>query len=137
MREAGKGDTQRPTDHQKYSDNYELTFGKKQPEQICRNDGRCQYAIDSGAEGMGHCPKGKCVMPSQPEQEPVAGLHAVYFRNNWDGEGDLEYVLAHLSKKGEWTLYENGAPLIEFNGDEIIKTWPLTLEITTPKPAQI
>ena len=38
----------------------------------CRTDGRCQYAIDSGAEGMGHCPKGKCVMPAQPQQEPVA-----------------------------------------------------------------
>lgn len=30
---------------------------------ICRSDGRCQYAIDHGAEGMGHCPKGKCSMP--------------------------------------------------------------------------
>jgi hypothetical protein len=30
---------------------------------ICRTDGRCQYAIDSGAEEEGHCPKGKCVMP--------------------------------------------------------------------------
>lgn len=28
----------------------------------CRSDGRCQYAIDHGAEGMGHCPRGKCVM---------------------------------------------------------------------------
>ena len=29
----------------------------------CRHDGRCQYAIDCDAEGMGHCPLGKCVMP--------------------------------------------------------------------------
>ena len=43
-----------------------------QPAQQCRTDGRCQYAIDSGAEGMGHCPKGKCVMPAQ--QEPVAWI---------------------------------------------------------------
>ena len=35
----------------------------EQPAQQCRTDGRCQYAIDSGAEGMGHCPEGKCVMP--------------------------------------------------------------------------
>lgn len=28
----------------------------------CRTDGRCQYAIDHGAEGLGHCPAGKCVM---------------------------------------------------------------------------
>ena len=39
----------------------------------CRTDGRCQYAIDSGAEGMGHCPKGKCVM-AQPAQAQPARL---------------------------------------------------------------
>ena len=26
---SGKGDTQRPTDHKKFSDNYDLIFGKK------------------------------------------------------------------------------------------------------------
>lgn len=31
---------------------------------MCRDDGRCQYAIDHGAEGLGHCPKGKCAMPT-------------------------------------------------------------------------
>ena len=30
----------------------------------CRNDGRCQYAIDHGAEGLGHCPPGKCCIPA-------------------------------------------------------------------------
>lgn len=30
----------------------------------CRDDGRCQYAIDHGAEGLGHCPPGKCCMPA-------------------------------------------------------------------------
>ena len=34
---------------------------------LCRTDGRCQYAIESGAEGMGHCPEGKCVMSSEAE----------------------------------------------------------------------
>ena len=33
------------------------------PDYPCRHDGRCQYAIDHGAEGLGHCPHGKCVMP--------------------------------------------------------------------------
>ena len=32
------------------------------PDYPCRHDGRCQYAIDHGAEGLGHCPRGKCVM---------------------------------------------------------------------------
>jgi hypothetical protein len=70
--------------------------------------------------------------PPLPVQEPVAGLHAVYFQNNWDGQENREYVLAHLSEKGEWTHHENGAPLIEFEGDEIIKTWPITFEGTSP-----
>jgi hypothetical protein len=37
----------------------------------CRTDGRCQYAIDHGAEGLGHCPDGKCCMP-KPTPEHVA-----------------------------------------------------------------
>ena len=41
----------------------------QQPAQQCRTDGRCQYAIDSGAEGMGHCQKGKCVMPAKGENK--------------------------------------------------------------------
>ena len=41
----------------------------------CRSDGRCQYAIDHGAEGMGHCPRGKCAMADPAPSvapEPVA-----------------------------------------------------------------
>jgi hypothetical protein len=36
---------------------------------LCRTDGRCQYAIDHGAEGMGHCPAGQCCTPAQPLTE--------------------------------------------------------------------
>ena len=48
-----------------------------EPQAQCRADGRCQYAIDSGAEGMGHCPKGKCVMPEPQAQagEPEVVCH--------------------------------------------------------------
>lgn len=42
-----------------------------QAEQQCRDDGRCQYAIDHGAEGLGHCPRGKCAMP-QPDSRGQA-----------------------------------------------------------------
>lgn len=31
---SGKGDTQRPTDHKKFSDNYDLIFGKKKNEPV-------------------------------------------------------------------------------------------------------
>ena len=67
----------------------------EQPAQQCRTDGRCQYAIDSGAEGMGHCPKGKCVMPAQQEPE-----------KDWDAVGQ-----AHLAalKKSSKKLVEEAA----------------------------
>ena len=56
----------------------ELEALAEQPAQQCRTDGRCQYAIDSGAEGMGHCPKGKCIMPAQ-QQEPDAFADKIAF----------------------------------------------------------
>lgn len=44
----------------------------------CRDDGRCQYAIDHGAEGLGHCSP-KCVMPRDQvgalRQQPEAVDH--------------------------------------------------------------
>lgn len=46
----------------------------QQPQAECRSDGRCQYAIDSGAEGLGHCPKGKCVM-KQSQAETAKVFH--------------------------------------------------------------
>jgi RecG-like helicase len=36
----------------------------------CRDDGRCQYAIDHGAEELGHCQEGKCCMPLYRAWEP-------------------------------------------------------------------
>lgn len=60
----------------------------------CRSDGRCQYAIDHGAEGMGHCPRGKCAMadaaPSvapkpvawQERQEVERGVFGDWYTTN-------------------------------------------------------
>ncbi len=33
----------------------------------CRADGRCQYAIDHGAEGLGACPVGECCQQREVE----------------------------------------------------------------------
>ena len=56
----------------------------------CRNDGRCQYAIDHGAEDLGHCPAGKCAMPTtQPAQaEAPAQAKEGFFGYVW-GETDM------------------------------------------------
>lgn len=57
---------------------------KPSPDTACRADGRCQYAIDHGAEGLGHCPVGECAQPSDPAdiyeeeyttQSSVGGTH--------------------------------------------------------------
>jgi len=39
-REAGKGDKQRPTDQQKFQENFDRIFGKKQPQPTEKKDER-------------------------------------------------------------------------------------------------
>lgn len=36
----------------------------------CRDDSKCQYAIDHGAEGLGACPAGKCCQQREVELKP-------------------------------------------------------------------
>ena len=98
----------------------------EQPAQQCRTDGRCQYAIDSGAEGMGHCPKGKCVMPAQRKpltsQERDAQRWRFLMENSYDSESVTQFhVWEHSwephSKTGEpteWKQRVRGIALIDF-----------------------
>ena len=46
---------------------------------ICRDDVRCEYAIQSGAEVEGHCPNGKCAMPQTAHLTIPGALE-------WDGD---------------------------------------------------
>ncbi|MFG6654959.1 hypothetical protein ACG0Z5_10865 [Scandinavium sp. M-37] len=55
----------------------------------------------------------------------TAGTYAILFRDNWDGEGDVYETLAMLSDDLVWYHYENGRALIEYEGDEVLKAWPL------------
>ena len=50
--------------------------------------------------------------------------HAVFYKNNWDGQGDTEYLLVVL-KDGEYFSYETGTRLLQYIGDEILKQWEL------------
>lgn len=70
-----------------------------QPEAKCRSDGRCQYAIDHGAEGMGACPRGKCVMPA-PVAQPYASEIARIIRHARNGNmaGVRSYALLLCDK---------------------------------------
>ena len=106
------------------------------PEQVCRDDGRCQYAIDSGAEGMGHCPKGKCVMPAQPEQEPVTWRNAaIRVGEDLCSVGPFGYYDMTAQQWLDWalsvvTVHTQPQPTqVKLTDDEIWKFWCLRPEI--------
>lgn len=68
-------------------------YGKQEPQ--CRTDGRCQYAIDHGAEGLGHCPPGKCAMPEpQAQAEPEVVAKMVY--SDWEHGSVIEWLVDDL-----------------------------------------
>ncbi|EOZ7468829.1 ead/Ea22-like family protein [Enterobacter hormaechei] len=52
------------------------------------------------------------------------GKYAILFRNNWDGEGDTYETFAILDAEGIWRD-EDGDELLEYQGDEVLKAWPL------------
>lgn len=59
------------------------------------------------------------------EKPETTGLYAVRHIYNWDGEGDVMTSLATYDKDGKWRYHENGATLLEYQGDRILKAWPL------------
>ena len=50
--------------------------------------------------------------------------HAVRFVNNWDGQGDIEYRFIFYNNC-EAIDYDTGLPLIQYDGDKILKEWEL------------
>lgn len=44
----------------------------------CREDGRCQYAIDHGTEGLAVCPVGKCASPAATPRTDLFALEKMY-----------------------------------------------------------
>lgn len=59
------------------------------------------------------------------DEVPKEPTHAVKFRNNWDGEGDIEHHLA-FKVGDEFYLWETGKPFLEYEGDEILVVWELS-----------
>ena len=58
--------------------------------------------------------------------QPVGpGLYAILYRNNWDGEGDTYHLLAEC-KDGKWYAEDSGKELLQYEGDAILRAWPLT-----------
>ncbi|WP_242209137.1 MULTISPECIES: hypothetical protein [unclassified Pseudomonas] len=53
------------------------------------------------------------------------GLYAVRHIDNWDGERDVVLTFAMLNADGKWTDKETGEPLLTYNGDKVLRAWPL------------
>lgn len=64
-------------------------------------------------------------MTNNDELALKPGTYAILFRDNWDGQGDVYKTLATLSDDLVWYHHENGRSLIEYEGDEVLKVWPL------------
>lgn len=64
---------------------------------------------------------------SQIESGSKSILYAIKYKNNWDGEGDVYYMIAEL-KNGRFFDFENGTELLQYVGDEILKYWHLNVD---------
>jgi hypothetical protein len=72
---------------------------------ICRDDGRCEYAIQSGAEENGRCPNGKCAMPASAPGTGSDVLDCILGVGGFASFGPLDaQPAAHLTIPGalEW-----------------------------------
>ena len=56
-------------------------------DKICRNDGRCEYAIQAGVEGLVQCQAGKCSMPQPAAHLTIPGAL------EWDGDNGTHGVV--------------------------------------------
>lgn len=75
----------------------------------------------------------EAIATAQPAQiEQVApGLYAILYRDNWDGEGYVYHLLAEY-KDGKWYAEDSGKELLEYEGDAILRVWPLTNDKAQP-----
>jgi hypothetical protein len=71
---------------------------------ICRNDGRCEYAIQTGAENEGSCPVGQCSMPCDRHTELLTIPGAL----EWDGDNGTHGVVGTHSADGESLANHSG-----------------------------
>ena len=76
---------------------------------ICRDDGRCEYAIQTGAEAEGHCPSGKCVMPKPAAHLTIPGAL------EWDGDNGTHGADGELRADRESGLEAQPVPFIVGN----------------------
>lgn len=57
--------------------------------------------------------------PSDQQRTPKKPTHALHFKDNWDGEGDIRYLFA-FEFDGVFYDFETGKPVIQYVGDEVL-----------------
>jgi hypothetical protein len=58
---------------------------------------------------------------------PTVPTHALHKRDNWDGEGDHVFLFA-FEQDGVLYNFENGKPVLEYQGDKVLNAWVLGSE---------
>ncbi|MDH1403704.1 hypothetical protein [Pseudomonas sp. GD03730] len=59
------------------------------------------------------------------EEAVKPGLYAIRHIDNWCGDRDVRTSLATYDKDGKWRYDENGAQVLDYDGDRILQAWPL------------
>lgn len=65
------------------------------------------------------------------------GLFAVFMLDNWDGEECTYWLLARRKPDGSWVSDETGKPLLECEGDAVLKAVPLGIAQTIAADAPV
>lgn len=66
-----------------------------------------------------------------PSEVP-AGVYAIHYLDNWDGQGDRYFAIAHKYPDGRWLFEESGKELLQYEGDKILRVWPLSAASPAP-----
>ncbi|WP_220816186.1 hypothetical protein [Pseudomonas paralcaligenes] len=70
------------------------------------------------------------------EESAAPGIYAILYCDNWDGHGDTYYCIAQKEESGQWVRDENGAELLQYAGDEILRAWRLDVPPAAHRQAQ-
>lgn len=108
---------------------YKLVPMEPTPEMLAAGE----FALEAGCYVSGVYADMLAAAPAV-QGEPAAGnLYAVYLRDNWDGQGDTYWILSRKQSDGVWVSDDSGKPLIQYEGDALLKVVPL---VAAPQPVE-
>jgi len=90
--------------------------------------------IEAGGrfERLSSLPDAEAAIAAAEGQQGEPGLYAIRYRDNWDGEGDICTMLARRKDDGTWISEDTGKLLLQYEGDAILRVWPLHDTVAQP-----